>query len=70
VISFVLNGTRHVAAKVRSSPDQAVRPTEWVSRNHEQIGVPAGWTALWEMVFDENRIVIRYDREGLPALAW
>jgi RNA ligase len=67
-ISYVLAGSQRVATRGSFISDQAAWATEWIQRNHPQIAVPDGWTALWEIVFDENRIVIRYDWEGLVCL--
>ena len=67
-ISYVLDGLQCVATRGSFLSEQAGWATEWIRRNHPAILVPEGWTALWEIVYDENRIVVRYDWEGLVCL--
>jgi len=67
-ISYALNGTRRIATRGSFLSDQAAWATEWIQRNHPRIAIPDGWTALWEIVYDGNRIVVRYQWEGLVCL--
>jgi RNA ligase len=67
-ISYVLAGSQRVATRGSFISDQSAWATEWIQRNHAQIAIPDGWTALWEIVYDDNRIVVRYAWEGLVCL--
>lgn len=67
-ISYVSSGSQCIATRGSFISDQAAWATEWIQRNHAQIAIPHGWTALWEIVYDDNRIVVRYPWEGLVCL--
>jgi RNA ligase len=67
-ISYMANGTRRIATRGSFISEQAAWATRWMAENHPEMAIPEGWTALWEIVFDENRIVVRYDWEGLVCL--
>ena len=67
-ISYVSSGSQCIATRGSFISDQAAWATEWIQRNHAQIAIPDGWTALWEIVYDDNRIVVRYPWEGLVCL--
>ena len=67
-ISYTLDGLQCIATRGSFISDQAIWGTKWIREQHAEIVIPDGWTALWEIVYDENRIVVRYEWEGLVCL--
>jgi RNA ligase len=67
-IGYPLNGGLRVATRGSFISEQAGWATRWMAENHPGLAIPAGWTALWEIVYEENRIVVRYEWEGLVCL--
>jgi RNA ligase len=67
-ISYMLEGRQYIATRGSFISEQATWATEWIRCNHPEIAIPEGWTALLEIVYDLNRIVVRYEWEGLVCL--
>ncbi len=67
-ISYPLQGQQCIATRGSFISEQSEWATQWIRANHPQITIPDGWTALWEIVFDRNRIVVHYEWEGLVCL--
>jgi RNA ligase len=67
-IGYTLDGLWHVATRGSFTSDQAVWATEWL-RNHAATDWPDGWTPLFEIVYAENQVVVRYDISGLILLS-
>jgi RNA ligase len=67
-IGYELNGCWHVATRGAFLSEQAVWASRWLAQNSPSIW-PQGHTPLFEIVFPENQIVVRYDFAGLVLLA-
>jgi RNA ligase len=67
-VGYPLDGTWHIATRGSFTSDQAVWASRWLAENSPSIW-PAGYTPLFEIVFPENQIVVRYDFAGLVLLA-
>jgi len=72
-IAFYYNGDWIMATKGSFTTEQAVKGTQMLKslsilRNYPTTGLRENWTYLFEIIFDENRIVCRYNFEGLVLL--
>jgi RNA ligase len=67
-VGYPLDGRWHVATRGAFLSDQALWASHWL-RQHSPSVWPAGHTPLFEIVFPENQIVVRYDFSGLVLLA-
>lgn len=67
-VGYRINGAMKVATRGSFTSDQALWATKWIASVEHQ-NWPIGWTPLWEIVFDSNRIVVKYPFEGLVLLA-
>ncbi len=72
-IAFHYNGDWIMATKGSFTTEQAVSGTQMLKslsilRNYPTTGLRENWTYLFEIIFDENRIVCRYNFEGLVLL--
>jgi RNA ligase len=67
-ISYVLDGQHFIATRGSFISDQARWATRWMRERHPALAIPEGLTALWEIVYPDNRIVVRYEWEGLVCL--
>jgi len=72
-IAFYYNGDWIVATRGSFVSEQAVKATEMLKglsilKNYPTTGLRKNWTYLFEIIYDENRIVCRYPFEGLVLL--
>jgi RNA ligase len=67
-IGYELDGKWRVATRGAFTSEQAVWASEWMERNTPSVW-PAGWTPLFEIVYPDNQIVVRYAYSGLVLLA-
>lgn len=58
-----------IATRGSFASDQAAWASMWYSRLLPKAVWPEGWTPLFEIVYPDNRIVVKYDWEGLVLLA-
>lgn len=55
---------RYVATRRRFDSEQAVWATDWLMKNSNIGALKEGWTYLFEIVYQNNRVVIGYPYEG------
>jgi RNA ligase len=67
-IGYRLDGRWRVATRGSFTSDQAIWASDWLAQ-HAPDGWPDGWTPLFEIVYAENQIVVRYDASGLVLLS-
>ena len=67
-VGYALDGTWHVATRGAFLSDQAVWASAWLEQNSPS-SWPEGHTPVFEIVYPENRIVVRYEISGLILLA-
>jgi len=67
-IGYQLDGKWYVATRGAFVSDQAVWASAWLAEHSPSIW-PAGTTPLFEIVYPENQIVVRYEYSGLVLLA-
>ena len=67
-IGYQVNGEWGVATRGSFASEQAVWASKWL-RSHSATEWPKGYTPLFEIIFPENQIVVRYDYEGLVLLS-
>ena len=67
-VGYQLDGKWYVATRGAFVSDQAVWASAWLARNSPSIW-PEGFTPLFEIVYPENQIVVRYETSGLILLA-
>jgi RNA ligase len=67
-IGYQLAGKWYVATRGSFDSEQARWASRWLAENSPSVW-PEGWTPLFEIVFPENQIVVKYDYEGLVLLA-
>jgi hypothetical protein len=67
-ILYWLDGLPAIATRGSFTSEQAIWATKWI-REHATNNWPDGFTPLFEIVFPENQIVVRYDYSGLVLLA-
>jgi hypothetical protein len=67
-ILYWLDGMPAIATRGSFTSEQAIWATKWI-REHATNNWPDGFTPLFEIVFPENQIVVRYDYSGLVLLA-
>jgi RNA ligase len=67
-VGYQLDGKWYVATRGAFVSDQAVWASEWLAANSPSIW-PEGYTPLFEIVYPENQIVVRYETSGLILLA-
>jgi RNA ligase len=72
-IVFYYKGDWHVATRGSFTSDQAVKGKEFLNemsvlRNYPTTGLNKNWTYLFEILYNDNRIVCEYDFEGLVLL--
>jgi len=66
-IGYMLDGTWRVATRGAFTSDQAVWATEWLAGRPACVW-PEGYTPLFEIVYAENQIVVKYERSELVLL--
>ena len=68
-IYYELDGKPYIATRGSFTSDQAIWATNWWRKNMSSVSIPDGFTPLFEIIYPENRIVVKYDWEGLAHLA-
>src|SRR3990170_2874481 len=68
-IAYFLNNKWWITTRGSFTSDQALWATNWFRRNINCDNLPKDLTLLFEIIFDMNRIVVKYDFEGLVFLA-
>lgn len=58
-----------VATRGSFTSDQAVWASDWLEKHVPKFFWPDGYTPLFEIVYPENQIVVKYDFSGLVLLA-
>lgn len=61
-------GQHGIATRGSFESDQAKWATAWFNKNTHPAWFPAGWTPLFEVIYPENRVVVKYDFEGLTLI--
>lgn len=69
-ILFKYAGEWHVATRGSFQSEQAKWATKWIRKiePRQLESLPSDYTYLFEIIYDENRIVVDYDFEGLVML--
>jgi hypothetical protein len=67
-ILYQLNGKMWIATRGSFTSDQAIWATDWWRNNMSDELYDNATTHLFEIIFDANRIVLKYDFEGLVYL--
>jgi len=68
-ILFPYDNQWHVATKGSFHSDQAAWATDWARKHINFDAVPKGYTTLYEIIYPDNQIVVKYgDREELVLL--
>jgi RNA ligase len=67
-VGYQSDGVWHVATRGSFVSEQAEWASAWLVANSPSIW-PEGWTPLFEIVYPENQIVVRYGFAGLVLLA-
>lgn len=67
-ILYDYRGELAIATRGSFASDQAKWATEWYKQVMGKHSWPIGHTALFEIIYKENRIVVNYDYEGLVLL--
>jgi RNA ligase len=67
-VGYRLDGVWRVATRGAFVSEQALWASEWLARESPSEW-PDGYTPVFEIVYPENQIVVRYDYEGLVLLA-
>ncbi len=68
-ILYRANGSPAIATRGSFHSDQAAWASAWYSRCMANADWPEGWTPLFEIVYPDNRIVVKYQWEGLVLLS-
>jgi hypothetical protein len=57
-----------IATRGSFTSDQAAWASAWYSKHFSEAVWPEGWTPLFEIIYPDNRIVVKYEHEGLTLL--
>ena len=68
VVAFVFGGSVLTATRRRMDSEQALWASSWIESNGIGAHLEAGWTYMFEVVCDINRVVVHYNFEGLVLL--
>ena len=68
-ILYRYEGVSYIATRGSFASEQATWATEWLNAHTPAVMWPDGWTPLFEIVYPENQIVVKYDWQGLVLLA-
>ena len=68
IILYTWEGQNYCATRGSFESDQAKWATNWLQTNYPRLEPIKGYTLLFECIYNENRIVISYDFEGLIVL--
>jgi RNA ligase len=64
-ILYRYKGFTGISTRGSFNSDQAVWATAWLTKHLPDADWPGGWTPLFEIIYPENRVVVKYDFEGL-----
>lgn len=67
-IGYYADGGWSIATRGSFASEQAITASRWVE-DWNADAWPDGWTPLFEVIYPENQIVVRYDYSGLVLLA-
>ena len=67
-VLFEWNHLNHVATRGSFHSDQAEWATNWLRIKYPRLSLPKDSTILAEIIYDQNKIVVDYDFEGLVIL--
>jgi RNA ligase len=68
-IYYWYGGKSYIATRGSFASDQAKWATRWLEQSVAGMLWPEGWTPLFEIIYPENQIVVKYDWSGLALLA-
>lgn len=68
-ILYRFSGKTEIATRGSFMSDQSQWATRWYNERMWSAVWPEGWTPLFEIIYPENRIVVRYEWSGLGLLA-
>jgi RNA ligase len=68
-ILYRYKGFTGIATRGSFQSDQAAWASAWYNKNMPAAVWPVGWTPLFEIIYPDNRIVVKYDSAGLTLLA-
>ena len=68
-ILYWINDTPWISTRGSFESEQALWATAWFRKNVDYSNLPKDITLLFEIIYNENRIVVNYDFEGLVYLA-
>lgn len=68
-VGYKIAGEWFVATRGSFASEQAVWASKWLKKNCPNFDWPHGYTPLFEIVYPENQIVVKYDYSGLVLLA-
>lgn len=70
-IGYCVGGRWSVATRGSFASDQAIWATKWLNETYPEFTGISGMTAMWEIIYPSNRIVLDYHGfEGLVLLGW
>lgn len=61
-------GQHGIATRGSFESDQAKWATNWFDQHSSADSFPKGYTPLFEVIYAENRVVVRYEHEGLTLI--
>jgi RNA ligase len=67
-ILYRYKGFTGISTRGSFNSDQAVWATAWLNRNLPDAEWPENCTPLFEIIYPENRVVVKYDHEGLTLI--
>lgn len=67
-IGYRINGLWYVATRGSFTSEQAEWASHWLAIQ-PYVEYPEGFTPLWEIIYPNNQIVVKYDYSGLVLLA-
>ncbi|MDA4129253.1 MAG: hypothetical protein OK457_00635 [Thaumarchaeota archaeon] len=67
-IYYSYDGHEGIATRGSFTSPQASWATEWYAKHRAKLGWLPGYTSLFEIIYNENRIVLKYDFEGLVLI--
>lgn len=68
-ILYRIGNQQFIATRGSFASDQAAWASAWYAKNICRDLDTEGWTYLFEIIYPDNRIVVKYDWEGLALLA-
>lgn len=68
-ILYRYKGFTGIATRGSFASDQARWASVWYDRHLARAAWPDGWTPVFEIIYPENRVVVKYEHEGLTLLS-